>query len=175
MYQGKRFAPKGGKRTSAVIITILLVLALAVGGTVAYIIARSDAITNTFSPSEVLCEVTANSNGSFTVTNAGDVEAYLRAAVVVNWENANGEIYWQNPAFSVSGTGWNLGTDGYYYYSAPVAAETAAPVPLTVTVTETGTVSGYSITVRVLGEAIQSEPAQAVQEAWPGRAAASGS
>lgn len=169
MYQGKRFAPKGGKRTSAVIIAVLLVLALAVGGTVAYIIARSDEITNVFSPSQVLCEVTANADDTFTVKNAGDVEAYLRAAVVVNWENASGEIYWQNPAFTVSGTNWKLGSDGYYYYDSPVAAETAAPDLLTVTVTETGTVDGFTVSVKVLGEAIQSVPAEAVAQAWPGR------
>lgn len=177
MYQGKRFAPKGGRRTTAVILSILLVLALAVGGTVAYIIAQSDEITNIFSPSQVLCQVIDHDDGTFTVKNAGDVEAYLRAAVVVNWESAENEAYWQNPAFTVSGDGWNLGTDGYYYYSAPVPADTAAPVPITVTVTagQTAPETGYTVTVQVLGEAIQSEPAEAVQNAWPGRTPVSGS
>ena len=139
-------------KVTAVLMAVALILTGAYYGTVAFLATGTNVVSNEFVPGEVTCAV---SNG--VVTNTGTVSAYLRAAVVVNWVDAEGNIYGQSPAYSVTaGSGWFLCTgDGYYYYSDPVAAG-ASVSALTAAVNESAP-SGCTLQVLVLAEAIQAD------------------
>ncbi|MBE5869543.1 MAG: hypothetical protein E7293_11425 [Lachnospiraceae bacterium] len=110
-----------------------------------------------------------------TISNTGDTEAYIRAAIIVTWKDAeNGNVYGAAP---VAGTDytielneaeWFEGSDGYYYYRQPVAprGETSALIN-SCTVIQDKTPAGYGLNVEILGSAIQSVPVSVVNEKWP--------
>ena len=63
-----------------------------------------DAVTNSFTPSEVTCQVVEEfENGVSTektgvvIENTGDASAYIRAAIVVNWVDEKGGIAAEAP------------------------------------------------------------------------------
>lgn len=169
-----------GKKTVAVMAAVSLLLALAVGGTVAYIAAKSALIKNQFQPAQVSCEVETNGD-TIKVENTSDVSAYIRAAVVVNWMDASGNVYGIAPKDSEYklqyGGDWQKVGDFYYYkakVSAPVSKKDNDKVftaPLINGITVTGTApDGYTLTVEVVAEAIQAEGlkngVKAVEDAW---------
>lgn len=123
---------------------------------------KSAKVTNTFTPGHVDCVVSGSGN-RFTIAPDKDTNTnvYLRAAVVGNWVDGKGNVYWMAPSFEVSGSSWNKVGD-YYYYQSEVAPGGEAS-ELTVTLTSE-TPEGYTFQVQVLAEAIQSAPAG--QTAW---------
>ena len=64
------------KKTSLFLILSLLILTVAVGGTIAYIVRVSTVPTNTFVPVEVDSEPVSTSSG-IAVRNNGEIEAYI--------------------------------------------------------------------------------------------------
>ena len=64
---------------------VLLALALT-GATLAYLITHTDPVPNRFTPAHVSCNVTEDFDGptkkNVTVTNTGDIDAYLRVKLV---------------------------------------------------------------------------------------------
>lgn len=170
-------------RTAVLLIAIILLISTAVGSTVAFLATKTEPVENSFEYANVSCEVTQNcdTDGSsiVQVKNTGTISAYIRAAVVANWIDADG----RNIAASVpegysydltcSSGSWAQGNDGFFYYLLPVApgALTEGSL-LTCTVTCPDNPE-YTLSVEVLAEAIQSTPASAVYEAW--RAAVDGS
>lgn len=154
-----------------VTLSLILVLGMGVGATVAYLIADSDTVTNTFSPGHVGCVVTGGTaqigTNTYTVKPDSDTntDVYLRATVVANWVDGAGNVYWQPPKIdSVSGENWS--GSGIYYYGPMVAPDGAAS-PLTVTVSGTNPdANTYHLEIDVLGEAIQAEPSEAKADSW---------
>ena len=154
------------KRSILAVLMIALLLMATVSGTVAYLIDRTEDVENVFQPSRVPSEVEEKFNGTkkeeVKIRNNGNVPAYIRAAVVVTWKNADGEIYPAAPERNkdyemVDGTAWNNGRDGYYYYPSPVAAG-GVTLPLIVSCTANDTVPvDYFLNVEVIGQAIQAE------------------
>jgi hypothetical protein len=70
------------------------------------------------------------------ITNSGNVAAYLRAVIVANWQDADGDIVasWDfepSEFEGLPGAGWTLAADGYYYTDATVAPGEAAPALFT--------------------------------------------
>lgn len=181
MYKGTH-VKKGGRakvymsRTTALLIAIVMIVGAAIGSTVAYLIARSDSMVNNFTYATVSCAVTekviGNSKSDVQVQNTGTTDAYIRAAVVVNWIDADGKIL-PTPPEGCSYTKdlnpngkWTQGVDGYYYYWTPVAPggmTEGSLVNCTAIVPEG---SGYKLSVEILATAVQSDPAKAVTEAW---------
>ena len=82
-------------RTGALILSTLLLVVLAIGGTIAWLSTKDEPITNTFTPSHVTCEVTENFNGTVksnvNVKNTGDTEAYIRVKLVTYRTNDDGQ------------------------------------------------------------------------------------
>lgn len=155
---------KLNKRTVALLVSLVLLLSVAVGVTVAYIADRTHEVKNTFKPSRVACEVVkADGNDKYTVKSTGDTDAYIRVAVVVNWKNGN-NVYAQAPQFNVDlGANWVLGKDGYYYYTKPVAGGAQIPETLTVGSNSTAPSNEYKLVVEVYASAIQAT-AEAVNQ-----------
>ena len=161
-------------RTAVLLIAIILLISTAVGSTVAFLATKTEPVENSFEYANVSCEVTQNcdTDGSIVqVKNTGTISAYIRAAVVANWMDAEGNIAASVPDgysydLTCSSGSWAQGKDGFFYYLLPVAPGASTEGNLltcTVTCSET---PKYTLSVEVLAEAIQSTPASAVNEAW---------
>lgn len=180
MYSKRKTATRRHRRNSKpffLLVALAVVLCAVVGTTVAYLFDNTEPITNTFTPVEVTTEITEdfknNVKNDVKVTNTGDIDAYIRAAVVVTWQNDDGNVYPTAPVegtdYTVSypGNGWVKHTDGYYYYTSAVAPNASTGVLLTdCKPVESKTPDGYHLVVEILASAIQAEPADAVKEAW---------
>lgn len=165
------------QKSIALLVAMVMVLGAFVGATVAYLFTSADSIVNTFTPASVTTEITENFDkevkNNVQVKNTGDISAYIRAEVVVTWQNEKGEIA---PTVPVRGTDYNVtfpnGTgwvehEGFYYYTSAVAPQASTGVLLTACQPVEGKApAGYHLSVEILASAIQSEPQEAVQEAW---------
>lgn len=158
-------------RAAVLLLSMILLIGIAVGTTVAFLVARTEPIKNTFEYAKVSCEVTG-SKESVQINNTGNTAAYIRATYVVTWRDADGKVAVSVPGgYSYTLTenlsnNWKKGTDGYFYYTSPVAPgnSTLDSLP-TCNVTYPDNPE-YTLSVEILAEAIQSEPAEAVQQAW---------
>lgn len=164
------------KKLLFIIIATVITVACAAGGTLAYIFTGTPSVENSFEPVYVSCEVEEEFNGqtksNVAVRNTGDIDAYIRATFVVMWMADDGSVLAKSP---VSGTDyiitagspkWTLGTDGFYYYSSPVAPGDLTDVLIGSIVQKDTAPEGYSLAVHIAATAIQSEPASAVSGAW---------
>lgn len=154
------------KKSAFLLIALMLVISVGTGSTVAYIIDKPNALTNVFLPAKVACAVTE----SYQVKNTGDVEVYMRAAVVMTWkaEDNSGNVYGQKPACTLNGIGakWTLGSDGYYYYTEPIKAGESTNALFTgYTVSDTAP-TGYALSIEIVAEAIQADPFANAEAAW---------
>lgn len=186
MYRGRyenrtgAAAPRGRKQSRrrrklnkyfVTALLVLLVLSIAGGATLAALMIRSGEVKNNFTPGEVSCSV----DETFKVTNTGNVPAYIRSAVVVNWMDGEGNIRAIAP---VEGrdykleiqTGWQK-HGMYYYYTDAVAAKATAAQPVC-KVTQLTPLPGFDLVTEVVAEAIQSQGDKdsdgtpAYQDAW---------
>lgn len=166
---------KNSKKVMALAASLLLVLGV-IGGSLAYLLDKTDDVENTFLPTEVTCVINEEFNGvtkkNVTVTNTGDIDAYLRAAIVVNWVNDKGEVLGEAvPADAWTLTGmdakWTQKADGYYYYADPVAPNGVTEKLIGECKLAEGKTApaGYYLSVTILADAIQAEPPQARTEA----------
>ena len=163
-------------RVTAIVMATVLLLALAIGGTVAWLSTKSAPITNTFTPSQVACTVTENFNKTtgvktnVNVQNTGDTQAFIRVKLVTYRTNDAGQHIGgtaEIPEFT-PGTGWVKHGD-YYYYTKPVAPNQAPDADLIDSIQLTKTyqdADGGHQAIDVMAEAIQSVPEAAVKAAW---------
>ena len=183
MYHGKyearhlqRRHKRRSKKTGMLFLSLLLVIGMVVGGTVAWLSTKSAPITNTFLPSKVACQVQEEFNSTtgvktnVNVENTGDIDAYIRVKLVSYRTNDAGQHIGgtaELPEFKL-GDNW-VWYDGYYYYTLPVAAGGTPNTNLTDSMTLTGSYNdtdGGKQAIDVMAEAIQSVPEDAVQAAW---------
>lgn len=180
MYKGKRLMkkqPRRWNRSAALLVCLLLALGCTVGGTLAYIFTNTSPVKNIFQPTEVTTTVVENFEdgvkSDVQIKNTGSTDAWLRAAVVVTWQNAAGEVYGKAPVqgtdYSISydlANGWVEGTDGFYYWTSPVAPEGLTGVLITSCTYTANAPEGYTLTVEILGSGIQSKPAAPFNDNW---------
>ena len=161
-------------RVTAIVMATVLLLALAIGGTVAWLSTNDEPITNTFTPSKVACEVQEEFDGTVksnvNVKNTGDTKAFIRVKLVTYRTNDAGDHIGGTatlPPFT-RGANW-VEYDGYYYYTLPVKAGDKPATNLTDRMTLKGNyddADGGRQAIDVMAEAIQSVPEAAVQAAW---------
>ena len=158
-----------------VLIAAALVISLiAAGSTIAYLVAGDTPVKNTFTPAKVDCEVTEEFDGKdktdVNVQNTGDINAYVRVRLVTYRVDGDGTRIGGTaviPAFT-PGDGWVKYGD-CYYYTEPVAPGEMPAADLIDSVTlETGysDADGGRQVIEVIAEAIQSEPAEAIESSW---------
>lgn len=158
-------------KAAVLLLSMILLIGIAVGTTVAFLVARTEPMKSTFEYAKVSCEVTG-SKENVQIKNTGNTAAYIRATYVVTWRDAYGKVAVSVPggySYTLTenlGNYWNKGADGYFYYTSPVAPgnSTLDSLP-TCNVTYPDNPE-YTLSVEILAEAIQSEPAEAVQQAW---------
>ena len=145
--------------------------------TLAWLTAHTNSITNTFTVATPGVEIEEGfdkqTKSNVQVKNTGEVEAYIRVALVPTWtSDAEGKNAVGEPAsledLKIEGTfpgaGWLKGSDGYYYYQTPVA-----PGAYTAVLLEKATVTtenGYHMNLQVMADSIQADPTRAVTAMW---------
>lgn len=161
-------------RTAVLLIAVILLISTAVGSTVAFLATRTEPVENSFEYADVSCEVMQDrdTDGSIVqVKNTGTISAYIRAAVVANWIDVDGNIAASVPEgysydLTCSSGSWAQGKDGFFYYLLPVAPGALTEGSLLTCTVACPENPEYTLSVEVLAEAIQSTPASAVNEAW---------
>lgn len=113
-----------------ILLSLLLVVVVAVGGTFAYLMATDSPLLNTFTLAEVETNVEEPSTGTESTKNAGvkntgKSPVYVRARVVVSG------IKPDQLEIKYDGTGaWQNGNDGFYYYASILQPGQATDTPL---------------------------------------------
>lgn len=169
----KRIFNGSGGRKTALILSLCLIFALAVGTTFALLKANTDPVTNTFtaakSGTDIVEELDGNQKKSIVVKNTGTAVSYVRVKLVMNWVDENGSVSATPVDITPSITdNWFL-KDGIYYYKMPVAPDgktenlLQADSPITEPADKP---AGCHLEVTVLAESIQAAPSKAVEGAW---------
>lgn len=170
----KRIFNGSGGRKAALILSLCLIFALAVGTTLAYLKANTSPVTNTFTAATSEIKIDENvENGeksSIQVENIGTATSYVRVKLVMNWVDGNGKVVSGNNLPKVTlkeGSDWFLGTDGIYYYTKPVAPTGQTSNLLDGNpITQPNAPEGCHLEVTVLAESIQAAPSKAVTDSW---------
>ena len=172
-----------------ILIVGLTVVIASISVSVAYMLTRSDILTNIFVPAKVSCEVleagTGTSQTSVMVKNTGDTDVYVRVRVVTYWEDSKGNpVALTSPenGFGTTPATWKYNEADWiydkenqtFYYKASVkegqttAELLTSAIPLEV-IEEAGEGNvkfTYHQVVEFIAEVIQSSPDDAVKEAW---------
>ena len=168
------------KKALLLAVSVALILTAAIGGTIAYIVTKTDSVTNTFDPAKV--PITINEtfvNGEkkdVKIQNTGNIPAFIRAKIVVTWKDTNGNVSAIKPVegtdkdytISYNGTDWTYNnTDGFWYCNTAIAATGKTPVLISsCQPVEDKAPDGYNLSVEIIAESIQSEPASVVETVW---------
>lgn len=168
----KRIFNGSGGRKAALILSLCLIFALAVGTTVALLKAHTDPVTNTFKAAESgthIEEETENGEkSSIIVENTGTATSYVRVKLVCNWVDKDGNVSaTPAPVPTITNSDWFV-KDGIYYYTTPVAPNDKTSNLLNGNPIKQpeGAPEGYHLEVTVLAESIQAAPSTAVEGAW---------
>lgn len=176
MKNGKHAAPRGMKRSLVLVVSLLALLLVVAGGTLAWLTAQ-DSVSNTFTPAHVTCAVEETFDGTtksnVSIKNTSDIPVYIRASIIVTWKDSSGNVYGQLPVagtdynMNIAADGW-VSKDGYYYCTSPVAvgATTGTLINSCTEVTGRAPDKNYHLSVEIIAEAIQSQPDRAVEDAW---------
>ena len=178
-YKGKHLRKKTRSARPWLLAGLLAVLLLAsITGTIAYIQVHSH-ISNSFTVAKLSIELNETFDGkdktNVTVKNTGDVPAYLRAAIVVNWKDTDGTVISANESeYSMAmGPEWIQGADSYWYCKKPTDAGQPSPA-LIVSCKPTVVKADQHLGVEILIQGVQAEPATAVEELWDATVTADG-
>ena len=167
---------KGRGRLAMMVLSIVLLLGVAIGGTLAWLSTKTTPVTNTFTPAEVTCEVeekfdkTTGVKTNVNVKNTGNIAVYIRVKLVTYRTNDAGQHIGgtaELPEFT-PGENW-VKYGEYYYYTLPVeprqqpATNLAKKMTLKTSYKDA---DGGKQALDVMAEAIQSEPENAVADAW---------
>lgn len=159
-------------KTILVLAAVVLVLACAVGGTIAFLIDTTGAVTNTFTPAKVTCAVNEEFNGTtknnVKIKNTGYTDAWIRATVVANWCDSDGNVVapWTDDINNYNTTQWTEGNDGYYYYKETVAAQGFTANLFNNYTPGTAPVEGAHLVMTIVCQAVQSNLGSTAQLAF---------
>ena len=175
---GKNAAHGGAKRSLVLVVSVLALVLAVAGGTLAWLVANSGPVTNTFTPAQVSCEVDEtfqnNVKSAVSIKNTSNIDAYIRAYVVVTWKDAQGNVYGKLPVKDTdytmtmpNNTKWFKSGDYYYYPDAVPSGASTGMLIEECKLIGTPPADGYSLSVEMIAEAIQSLPAMTVASVWP--------
>lgn len=173
------------KRIIALLVGVILLAGTA--GTLAWL-SVTGVLVNQFGIGSVTPSVQETLNGKVKsdvkAKNTGTAPAYIRVAVDIYWQDQDGARLWDEPkeepkgeadyeiAWSVadasganSAYNWVKASDGFYYWTSPVApgAETGVLINR---VTELKATEGRNLVVDISTQAVQATTDEAVHDAW---------
>lgn len=156
------------------LLALALVVACAIGGTIAYFTAQTTEVKNTFTAAgapvpeiEENFDGTTKSNVKVKLGTDGSGSYFVRAAIVFTVQNEDGETYASVPSEGIDyeivyGSDWTERDDGYWYYNSLVA-----PGEETTALIESCTSRCREhLVVDIIAQTIQAEPAEAVVTEW---------
>lgn len=172
------------KRKRIIALLVGVILLAGTVGTLAWL-SVTGVLVNQFGIGSVTPSVqetlSGNVKSNVKAENTGTAPAYIRAAVDIYWQDAtSGARLWEEPqagtdyeiAWSVadasganSASSWVKASDGFYYWTSPVAPNKETDV-LIASVAEFKATEGRNLVVDVSTQAVQSAPDEAVHEAW---------
>lgn len=174
------------KRKRIIALLVGVVLLAGTAGTLAWLSATG-VLVNQFGIGSVTPSVQEKLNGNVKsdvkAKNTGTAPAYIRAAVDIYWQDATSgarlweepkadtdyEIAWSDELRDALGKNlasiWIKASDGFYYWTSPVAPGEETGVLIT-SVKELKATEGRNLVVDVSTQAVQSAPDEAVHEAW---------
>ena len=181
MYQGKHI--KKSRKPAVLLASLALAVTVAVAGTLAFLATQTQPVENTFVPTSVpptvIEELVGGVKNNVTIQNGGNIDAYIRATVAINWVKDNGDgtttvygvppvsgtdyqIVWTPDSDSDDTNGiqndWVLGADGLYYCKRVVKAGESTDVLLTGCQVIAGKEpAGYNLSVEILAQTIQAD------------------
>jgi len=168
----KRIFNGSGGRKTALILSLCLIFALAVGATLAYLKANTSPVTNTFKAATSEIKIDENvKNGeksSIQVVNTGTAVSYVRVKLVMNWVDGNGKVVsgGKLPEVTLNKSDWFV-QDDIYYYTKPIGPKDSTANLLKDPIKQPeGAPEGCHLEVTVLAESIQAAPSTAVEGAW---------
>ena len=172
----KRTRKKVGKNKLLIIVTLILISSALVG-TIAYLFDYYGKV-NGFELGVVKTEIVEDLNSgsgersNISIKNIGNVQNYIRASVLLYFENNNGEIISVEPVegkdYSIeyfTSNNQELSTDGYYYYKIPVNPNETTDVLIENFKIATQ-YEDKKLILDIVTQAIQAEPITAVEDAW---------
>ncbi len=167
----KRIFNGSGGRKTALILSLCLIFALAVGTTFALLKASTAPVENTFtaakSGTDIVEKLDGSQKTSIAVKNTGTAVSYVRVKLVMNWVSGDGKTISGEPVnITPSITADWFEQDGIYYYKMPVAAKGETTNLLQTPITQDAAPVGYHLEVTVLAESIQAAPSKAVTDSW---------
>lgn len=166
------------RKTAILLVSVFAMVLMVIGASLSFLKTQKGPLVNEFASSYVTSEVVEEFDNkvksNVKIQNTGDIAAYIRAAVIVTWEDKDKNVYPQMPVAGIdytielSDNSWDIETsDGYYYYTKPVASKDYTEVLINeVKPVDSKTPEGYRLSVEILGDAIQSLPTKAVESSW---------
>lgn len=166
----KRIFNGSGGRKTALILSLCLIFALAVGTTFALLKANTEPVTNTFtaakSGTDIVEKLDGSQKTSIVVKNTGTAVSYVRVKLVMNWVDETGNVSAEPVNITPSITDNWFEQGGIYYYKMPVAANGETTNLLQTPITQGTAPEWYHLEVTVLAESIQAAPSKAVTDSW---------
>lgn len=187
MYRNKRANKTNRKPWLSALLVVLLVLSVSTTGVFAYLKLSTQKADNSFTSAQSvnpqIKEEAFDGKVKKNVTvNVGETgySVYVRAAVVVTWQDEAGNVYITPP---VAGTDYSIsyGTDnwtqeerdGYWYYKSAVeSGGETAPLITECRPLKAAPIEGYTLNVKVIAQTIQcagftdADGSSAIQNAW---------
>lgn len=181
-------------RVPRILIVGVILLILLAGSALAYLFSSTrEGATSNFTPAKD-SDPTINDTSFYVNVGNPGYAVYVRAAIVVNWEDASGHIHATAPKEGTDYTidlnaeaddPWFLGDDGFYYHKAMVAYDGTDPNSQNTAVLinscqvkdEAVVPDGYHLNVEIIAQTIQAlgttdavdangNPTPAVEDAW---------
>lgn len=175
-------------RSLALLIALVLLAAAGVGATVAFLHMKTDSIQNDFTYGKVSCEVLESfekeddfyAKRDVRIKNTGNTDAYIRVLLVFTWKDQDGNVFVNRPEadrdYQINlalSNGWivsNNDIGAYIYYKYPVVPGEKTPILIDGVRQAAGVIGPengkYALSVEIIADAVQAEPAEAVTDAW---------
>lgn len=162
------------------LVSMIVLLACVVGGSLAYLFTNSTTIENSFTPGNVELEIVEpgwdtdqSVKRNVSVKNIGNTDAKVRVMLVATWQKANGEIYPGAPVLGIDYTikwdetglltgpdasVWSGPVNGWYTHISNVSPESNTSILFAeCKAVDAKIPEGYSFVVDIIAEAIQAD------------------
>ena len=176
-YSGKHTRASAPRRGLVLAAALALTLIFSAGGTLAWLAASTEETVNTFSPAQMEIEVKEKFDDKIKknvrVENNSETAVYIRVALVPTWvDETTHEPVAQSASLgdltftNLPASGWEK-HGNYYYYTQSVSAGAITPELFTsAVVKDKAAPAGCTMDLRVLAQAVQATPKDAVTAAW---------
>lgn len=164
-------SPSPKYKTLIVVLSIILVVCIGAGATLAFFANSTGPIINTFQSgsagAEIYEEKTNTAKTCIQVKNTGDSPVYVRVRLVSYFEDDFGNVLPQDsPVVSFTrGENWEQ-IGSYYYYKLPVGAG-----GFTSDLLGTDVTMSAGQVIEVLADTVQATPKDAIKNVWGDAAA----